>query len=111
MSDEISFDEFKKMDLRTATILAAEPVAGKDKLFRLSIDIGEESPRTIVSGLRPLYSVEQLVGRQIIVVSNLAARKIAGIESKGMLLAVGDGVTILSLVGLDKPMPNGLSVE
>jgi methionyl-tRNA synthetase len=109
--DIVSFDEFKKMDLRTATVLSIEAVPNKDKLYKLEIDLGELGKRTIVSGLRQFYSPEQLVGRQIIVIANLAPRRIAGIESHGMLLAVGDGVTLLSLLSLDRKAPDGLRVE
>ncbi len=111
VENEVSFEEFQKVDLRTATILSVEDIPNKDKLFKLEIDVGELGKRTIVSGLKQFYSKEQLKNRQIILIANLAPRKIAGIESSGMLLAVGDGVTHLSLLGVDKPSPNGLQVE
>lgn len=83
----VSFQEFQKLELKIAKILKAEDVPGKDKLVKLEVDVGEENPRTLVAGLKPHYAAEQLVGKQIIVVANLEAATIAGIESNGMLLA------------------------
>ncbi|MBM3333066.1 methionine--tRNA ligase [Candidatus Sumerlaeota bacterium] len=89
---EISFDEFAKIDLRVARVLEAAQVKGTDKLLRLVIDLGGEQ-RQIVAGVAEFYKPEQLVGKTIIVVANLAPRKIRGVESKGMLLAAHDGAT------------------
>ena len=82
----ISFDEFMKMDLRTAKVLAAERVPKTDKLLKLEIDIGFEK-RTIVAGIAEQYKPEDIVGKTIVVLANLEPRKLKGIESKGMLLA------------------------
>ncbi len=99
------------MDIRVGTILRVEDIAGKDKLYRIEVDTGDESPRVIVSGLKQVYSKESLQGKQIIVLCNLQSRKLAGILSNGMLLAVGDGEVFLSLLGVDKPAPSGSAVE
>lgn len=88
--EEISIDDFAKIDLRVATILTAERVPKTDKLMKLSVKIGEEE-RTIVSGIAQHYTEEQLVGRNVIVIANLKAAKLRGIESRGMLLAASDG--------------------
>ena len=82
---EIQFDDFAKMDLRTGTVLQAEKVEKADKLLKLTVDIGIET-RTIVSGIAAHFTPEELVGTQVMVLANLAPRKIRGIESKGMLL-------------------------
>ncbi len=89
---ECSFEDFEKMDIRTATVLEAERVPKTDKLLKLTIDTGIDR-RTIVSGIAEYYSPEDMLGRQICILANLAPRKIRGIESKGMILMArqGDG--------------------
>ncbi len=94
----ISYDEFKKLDIRIGTIKAAEPVEGTDKLLRCSVDTGDKTEdgesklRTIVSGIREYYpEYESLIGKQVLYIVNLEPRTIRGIESQGMLMAV-DGV-------------------
>jgi len=87
----VSFQDFQKTELKVAKILKAEAVEGKDKLFKLEVDVGEESPRTLVAGLKPHYSAEGLVGKTIVVVANLDPANIAGIESQAMLLAAKNG--------------------
>lgn len=83
---QITIDDFLKVDLRVATILQAENHPKADKLFKLQIDLGTEQ-RQICAGIRGAYTAEQLVGRQIIVVANLAPRALRGEMSHGMLLA------------------------
>ncbi len=82
---ECTFEDFEKMDIRTATVLEAERVPKTDKLLKLTIDTGIDK-RVIVSGIAEFYTPEQMVGRQICILANLAPRKIRGIESKGMIL-------------------------
>ncbi len=82
----ISFEDFKKMDLRVATILRAERVEGASKLLKLFIKIGGEE-RTLAAGIAEHYSPEELEGKKIVVVANLEPKKLRGIESQGMLLA------------------------
>lgn len=82
----ISFDDFMKVQLRAATVLEAERVAGSDKLLRLQVDLGDER-RQIVAGIGKSYEPEALVGRQVVVVANLAPRKVFKVESQGMVLA------------------------
>ena len=86
---QVTLDDFAKLDLRVATIEAAEKVANADKLMKLTVKVGEES-RTIVSGIAKFYTAEQLVGKNVIVIANLKPHKFKGIESKGMLLAASD---------------------
>jgi len=85
MAEEISYDDFAKLDLRVGTIKAVEEIEGADKLLKLTVDTGEE--RTIAAGIKEFYSADELVGRQIIVICNLAPRTLKGVTSEGMLLA------------------------
>ena len=94
---EVSFDDFQKMDIRVSTILAAEKVAKTKKLLKLSIDTGIDK-RTIVSGIAEYYTPEELAGRQVLVLANLAPREIKGIESRGMILMAEDALGRLVLV-------------
>ncbi len=86
---EINFDDFAKIELKVGTIVAAEKVEKADKLLKLSVDLGSET-RTIVSGIALHYQPEEIVGRQVTVVTNLAPRKMRGIESNGMILMAED---------------------
>jgi methionyl-tRNA synthetase len=106
---EISFDEFSKIDLRVAEVKEAERIKGADKLLKLKIDLGTEE-RQIVAGIAEQYSPEEMIGKRIVVVTNLKPAKIRGIESKGMLLAGKDGKT-LSLVVADKNLKGGSEVS
>jgi len=106
---EITYDEFAKVDLRVARVLEATRVEGTQKLLRLVIDLGTEQ-RQIVAGIAQDYAPEQLVGKTIVVVANLAPRKVRGIESKGMLLAAVEGAT-LQLITTDRPSTPGTKVS
>lgn len=88
-SDTITFDDFSKIDLRIAKILEAKPHPNADKLLVLKIDLGTEQ-RQIVAGIRGYYEPEQLVGKSIVVVKNLAPRTMRGETSQGMLLAASN---------------------
>ncbi|MEE0864892.1 MAG: methionine--tRNA ligase [Alistipes sp.] len=94
---EVRFDDFQRMDIRVSTILEAEKVAKTKKLLKLTIDTGIDK-RTIVSGIAEYYTPEQLVGRQVLVLANLAPREIKGIESRGMILMAEDALGRLVLV-------------
>ena len=94
---EVTFDDFQKMDIRVSTILEAEKVAKTKKLLKLTIDTGIDK-RTIVSGIAEYYTPEELVGRQVLVLANLAPRAIKGIESRGMILMAEDALGRLVLV-------------
>ncbi len=83
----ISIDDFSKVDLRVGQVKSAEPVKGADKLLHMKIDIGEPEPRTIVAGIALAYKPEDLVGRKVVIVANLAPRKLRGITSQGMIVA------------------------
>ncbi|MFN4226796.1 MAG: hypothetical protein ACK4F0_01465 [Candidatus Ratteibacteria bacterium] len=83
---EIRFEEFKKLDLRVGKIIEVEDVAGADKIYLITVDIGDEK-RKMVAGIKPWYNKEELIGKNIVVIVNLEPKVIRGIESKGMLLA------------------------
>jgi methionyl-tRNA synthetase len=108
--DNITFDDFQKTDLRVAEIKTCEDVEGADKLYKLTIDVGEE--RTIVAGIKLYYSKEELVGKKIAVVTNLEPRKLRGILSHGMLLAASnEDKSSVVLLTLDKDIPNGSRIS
>ena len=102
---KISIDEFFNVDLRAAKILDAQSVEKSKKLIKLSIDIGENKPRTLVAGLKEYYKPEELVGKTIIVVANLKPAKLMGIESNGMLLAAKDGKSLGLLTVMEDVKP------
>lgn len=88
IAETITIDDFVKVDLRVGLVLSAEPVKGADKLLHLKVNIGEPTgPRTIVAGIAKAYQPEQLVNRKVVIVANLAPRKLKGIESQGMIVA------------------------
>jgi methionyl-tRNA synthetase len=87
---EISFEDFARVDLRIAKIVHAEPHPNADRLVKLQLDDGTGVPRQICAGIREYYAAEALVGQSIVIVANLAPRKIRGEESRGMLLAASD---------------------
>ena len=89
-TSNISYDDFAKLDIRIGTVLAAERVADTDKLIKCTVDLGELGTRTIVSGIAQWKTPEELVGKQLPYVVNLAPRVLRGIESQGMLLAARD---------------------
>lgn len=88
---EIDYADFAKVVLRAGKVLACEKVAKADKLLKLTVDLGEAMPRTIVSGIAEAYAPEQLVGKNVVVVANLKPRALKGIESRGMILTAGSG--------------------
>ncbi len=110
-SEEIDYADFARVQLKVGKILAAERVMKADKLLKLSVDVGEGSPRTIVAGIAEAYpEPDELVGRNVVVVANLKAKALRGIESKGMLLAAGPGGKELALVD-PGPMAPGTEVK
>jgi methionyl-tRNA synthetase len=108
--DTIDFDYFSKVDLRVAQIRQCEDIPGADRLYKLTIDAGEE--RQIVAGIKPYYSKEDLLGKRIVIVANLAPRTLRGITSHGMLLAASsEDKGAVVLVTPDKDIPNGSEVS
>ena len=105
----ITFEDFKKMDLRIAEIKDVEAIPDSDNLWKLTIDIGGER-RQLVAGLRKHYTREQLIGRQITIIANLEPKKFRGVESQGMLLAAEEG-NMVSLLIPDKKVKVGSRVH
>lgn len=106
----ISIDDFMKVDLRVAKVLAAERVAGSKKLVKLSIDVGTET-RTVVAGIAEAYEADALVGRHVVIVANLKPAKLMGIESNGMVLAASPEGGKPMLVAFDAPPTPGTRVR
>lgn len=95
---EITYEDFKKIDVRICTIVAAEKIPDTDKLMKCTIDMGPElGERTVVSGIAEWKSVEDLVGKQCLYVVNLAPRILRGVESQGMLFAASDDAGVVLL--------------
>lgn len=109
----IEFSDFEKLDLRVAQIKQVEDIEGADKLYKLTINVGEElGERVICAGIKQHYSKEELQDKQIIIIANLAPRKLKGIESKGMLLAaVSKDNKNITLISPDKNVDAGLNVS
>ena len=110
LKPEIVFDDFAKIDLRVGTIVAAEKVEKADKLLKLSVDLGFET-RTIVSGIALHFKSEDIIGKQVTVVVNLAPRKMRGIESNGMILMAEDKNGKLHFINPDTKIDEGSSVS
>jgi methionyl-tRNA synthetase len=108
--DSVSFDDFTKLDIRTATVLEAEKVPKTTKLLKLKIDTGIDI-RTIVSGIAEYFEPQNLIGKQISIVANLEPRKIKGIESKGMILMAEDKEGKLVLVIPAENVSNGSIIK
>ena len=107
----VSYEDFKKLDIRIAVIENVEKVPKADKLYKLSISLGDEK-RTLVAGLAEHYKIDELKGKKIVILANLEPRKLRGILSEGMLMAAtaseGDKVSILTL---DKDLPSGSKIS
>ena len=84
----ITYEDFSKLDIRTATVIKSEAVEGSEKLIKLTLDVGEGVERQILTGIKKWYSPEDFLGKQIVFLANLEPRKMMGEESQGMLLAV-----------------------
>jgi len=107
----ITYDDFAKLDITIGTILFVDIVEDADKLLKLSVDVGEEEPRQIVSGIRTFFEDPQsLVGMQCPFLINLESRTIRGLESQGMILAGGDGETF-TLLNPHKKVPAGTKIS
>jgi methionyl-tRNA synthetase len=108
MKDIINIDEFKKVDIAVGKILSVERVQETDKLLKLSVDLGEGSPRTIVSGIAEYFpDSSALVGKKCMFVANLEPRTIRGIDSQGMILAVATEDGKFSLLEPSSDLPPG----
>ena len=107
----INYDDFAKLDIRIGTIKQVEVVEGADRLLKLTIDVGEEDNRQVVSGIREYFEdIELLVGKQCPFLTNLEPRTIRGLESQGVILAVGNS-DLFAMLHPDKELPAGTKVN
>jgi methionyl-tRNA synthetase len=106
----ITIDDFIKLDLRVAEVLECVKVEKSDKLLHLTLSLGTEK-RTVLSGIAEHYSPEEMVGKRVVLVANLAPRKMRGIESQGMILAGEDEAGKVVLVSPEKELPAGSKVK
>jgi methionyl-tRNA synthetase len=90
----VSIEEFGKLEIRIAKVVSAEPIKGSKKLYKLIVDLGGEK-RQVVSGIAPFYAPDELAGKDVAMIVNLAPAKIFGVESRGMILAAGDEASLL----------------
>jgi len=112
----ISFDDFKKIELKIVKIISAERVENSDKLLKLAVDSGEKDEaglpavRQVIAGIGKTYELENLIGKEIVIVANLEPRQLMGLESQGMLLAAsGDEGPVLLIP--DKEVPPGMGIR
>ena len=103
----ISIEDFSKVEMKTGKVIAAEAIPKSSKLLKLRVDIGGEI-RQIVSGIAQFYNPEELVGKDVVVLTNLAPAKIFGVESNGMILAAGDRASLLIS---EKPVEPGTKIR
>ena len=108
--EEISFEDWKKLDIRTATIKNVEDHPNADKLVLLKVDLGDNKERTLVAGLKEHYTKKELIGKKVIIFTNLKPAVLRGIKSEGMILAAvkNDKVVLLTV---DKDIENGARIE
>ena len=110
-SPQITIDDFAKVDLRVGIVLDAAAVKGSDKLLHLHVDIGEPAPRSIMAGIAGAYKPETLVGRKVVIVANLAPRKLRGIESQGMIVAASREGDVPVLASFLEDVPVGARLK
>lgn len=108
----ISIEDFKKVEMKLGKILSVEKIPDTDKLLRLSVDLGEENPRQIVSGISEYFpNLEELEGKKCMFVANLEPRTIRGVESNGMILAISNEEGGFSLLIPEKDLPAGTKAK
>ena len=115
MDGVIAYEDFAKLDIRLGTVVAAEVIPDTDKLIKCTVDFGDKpdelGTRTIVSGIALFRKPEDIVGKQLPYIVNLAPRLLRGVESQGMLLAASPGGDGLALLLPDAPVPNGTKLK
>ena len=104
-SGTIAYEDFTKLQLRVAVITHAEPHPNADRLLKLTLDAGEDVPRTVCAGIAEAYQPEELIGRRVTLLANLKPRKIRGVVSQGMLLAAGEGSDVRLIEVPEGPVP------
>ena len=112
MQGIITFEDWQKLDLRVAQIKSVEDIEGADKLYKIVLDVGELGEKIVCAGIKEYYDKKDLKGKKIIYFSNLAPRKMRGIESCGMLLAAGNKETnVCVLISPEKEIENGSKIS
>jgi methionyl-tRNA synthetase len=106
----ITIDDFAKIELKIGTVLEAEEVEGSEKLVKLTVDLGEESPRTVLTGMKAWHGPDHFKGRQLVFVVNLETRKMMGIESHGMIMAADPDEGPVLLIP-EKQVPPGTKIR
>jgi methionyl-tRNA synthetase len=106
----VSIQDFQNVQLKVGTVLSVEDHPNADKLMVIRVDLGEETPRTLVAGLKQYYAYDELKGKQIVVVANLEPAVLRGVKSEGMLLAAQEGDKVVVLTP-DKPIAPGSGVR
>ena len=106
----IGIEDFAKVELRVAKILECEKIKKSKKLYHLTVDLGNET-RSVASGIAPYYTIDELVGKKVILVSNLAPAKLCGVESQGMLLAADAGENDVKVIFVDDSIPEGSKIH
>jgi len=106
----VSYEDFQKLEMKVGKVLAVEDHPNADKLIIMRVDLGEETPRTLVAGLKPYMASDEIVGKLIVVVTNLEPARLRGVESRGMLLAAQEGEKVV-LLTVDKEVAPGSSVR
>ena len=110
LKPEVSYNDFLKLDMRTATVLTAEKVEKADKLSKLTIDLGFEK-RTVVSGIAKHFAPNDIIGKKVVLLANLAPRKIRGVSSQGMILMAEDNDGSLAFIAPDDNWMNGSPIS
>ena len=110
LKPQIKFEDFAKVDMRIGTIVSVENIEGSEKLLKLMVDFGEFGQRQILSGIKQWFKPKSLVGKQVIFVVNIEPRKMMGLESQGMILAV-ESEGKITLISPKKKVTNGLFIS
>ncbi|MBI2482221.1 MAG: methionine--tRNA ligase subunit beta [Candidatus Vogelbacteria bacterium] len=110
MLNTIPYDDFARSELKIVQIKTAERVEGSEKLLKIIVDDGSDTDRQIISGIGKYYDPAELLGKQVVIVTNLEPRMLMGLESQGMLLAASAGET-LALLTPDQPLPPGSNIK
>ena len=107
----INIDQFKQIELKVGTVLFAEEIEGSERLLKLMVDLAEENPRQILSGIKEWYSPDELVGKQFVFITNLEPRMMMGLESRGMILCASpEGLKPTPLIP-EEQVPNGADIR
>ena len=106
----ITLDDFVKVELKVGTVLEAEEMEGSEKLIKLTVDFGEDNPKTVLAGMKAWHQPEYFKDKQLVFVTNLELRQMMGIESQGMIMAV-DGEDGPVLLTVERQVPNGSKVR